>query len=332
MNPRNGRRHPRIAQEHIVSAVPIAKPDETIGHVEARLIGESKSLETINYVYVVQDDGTLVGVFSIKELFRQPKTAHVRDIMKREPLTVYPKTNQARVARLAIKHSIKAVPVVDKQQHLLGVVPSDAIFHILEQEHTTNFLRLAGVHSPHMDGMELSRIPIASLFWRRFPWLIVGLLGGMGAAFVVEYFERASASEVLIIAFIPAVVYIADAVGSQTQTIFIRALALEEKLNVRLYAWREARVGMLLALSLGLIAGSLVFLRWQAGAVGLVIATSFFVTILIAMTIALLLPLLFRKLKWDPAVASGPFATVIRDITTLVIYFTIAERILAMVG
>lgn len=328
MNHRHSQKHPRIAQEHVVSAVPTAKPDETIGHVEARLIGESKSLETINYVYVVKDDETLVGVFSIKELFRQPKTAHVRDIMNRAPLTVYPKTNQARVARLAIKHSIKAVPVVDKQQHLLGVVPSDAIFRILEQEHTRNFLRFAGVQIPHMDGADLSNIPIFSLFQRRFPWLIVGLLGGMGAAFVVEYFERASVSEVLIIAFIPAVVYIADAVGSQTQTIFIRALALEEKLDVKRYAWREARVGFLLALSLGLIAGGLVFLRWQTGAVGLVIATSFFVTILIAMTIALLLPLLFRKLKWDPAVASGPFATVIRDITTLVIYFTIAEKIL----
>jgi magnesium transporter len=332
MSGHDERMHARIAQEYVVSAVPTAKPDETIGHAETRLISESKSLETINYVYVVEDDGALVGVFSIKELFRQPKTAHARDIMHREPLTVYPKTHQARVAQIAIKHGIKAVPVVDKRHHLMGVVPSDAIFKILQQEHTTNFLRMAGVHVPRIDGADLSRMPIFSLFRRRFPWLVVGLLGGMGAAFVVEYFERASVSEVLIVAFIPAVVYIADAVGSQTQTIFIRALALEEKLDVRLYAWREARVGMLLALSLGLIAGSLVFLRWQTGAVGLVIATSFFVTILIAMTIAILLPLLFRKLKWDPAVASGPFATVIRDITTLVIYFTIAEKILAMTG
>ncbi len=328
MNGYAGTARPRIAQDYIESAVPTAGADETIGHVEARLIAQSKTLETINYVYIVKDDGTLTGVFSIKELFRQPKTAHVRDVMKRDVVTVYPKTKQAHVARLAIKHSIKAVPVVDKQHHLLGVVPSDAIFKILQQEHTTDFLRLAGVHAPYADGMDLSTIPIASLFWRRFPWLIVGLLGGMGAAFVVEYFERASVSDILIVAFIPAVVYIADAVGSQTQTIFIRALALEEKLDLNRYAWREARVGFLLASALGLTAGGLVFLRWQTGAIGLVIATSFFVTILIAMTIALFLPWLFRKLKWDPAVASGPFATVIRDITTLVIYFTIAEKIL----
>ncbi|KAA0205616.1 magnesium transporter [Candidatus Uhrbacteria bacterium] len=332
MSAQTGGTRPRIAQEHIVGAIPTAKADETIGHVEARLIGESKSLETINYVYVIKDDGTLTGVFSIKELFRQPKSAHVKDVMKQDVVTVYPKTKQARVAQLAIKHSIKAVPVVDKQHHLLGVVPSDAIFHILQEEHTADFLRMAGVQTLHADGMELSTIPIASLFWRRFPWLIVGLLGGMGAAFVVEYFERASVADILIVAFIPAVVYIADAVGSQTQTIFIRALALEEKLDLQRYAWREARVGFLLASALGLTAGGLVFLRWQTGAIGLVIATSFFVTILIAMTIALFLPWLFRRLKWDPAIASGPFATVIRDITTLVLYFMIAERILALVG
>lgn len=328
--PRRGQS--RIAQAHIVSAVPTAKPNETIGHVEARLIGEAKTLETLNYIYVVNEDGMLLGVFSIKELFRQPKTAHVREIMRRDLVTVFPKTHEARVAQTAIKHSIKAVPVVDKKHRLLGIVPSDAIFHILEREHTTGFLRLAGIRALHTDGMDLSRIPVTALFRKRFPWLIVGLLGGMAAAFVVEHFERAAVTEVLIIAFIPAVVYIADAVGSQTQTIFIRALALEEKLDMHRYVWREARLGFLLASALGLTAGGLVFLRWQTSAIGLVIATSFFVTILIAMTIALFLPWLFRKFKWDPAIASGPFATVIRDITTLVLYFTIAERILAITG
>lgn len=320
----------RIAQTYIVSEVPTAKLHETVGAVEARLIGQSKSLETINYIYVIKDDGTLIGVFSIKELFRQPKSAQVRDVIIREPLTVFPKTHQSHIASIAINHSIKAVPVVDRQNRLLGVVPSDAIFKILQREHTTNFLRLAGVHVHNTDGMELSRIPIYSLFWRRFPWLIVGLFGGVLAASVVEYFGRESVTEILIISFIPAVVYIADAVGSQTQTIFIRALALDEKLNVRRYVWRELRVGIFLAAALSLTAGSLVFFRWQAGVVGIIIAVTFFVSILIAMAIALLLPWFFRRLKWDPAVASGPFATILRDVTTLIFYFTIAGWILSV--
>lgn len=328
----NGESVGAIAQRYMVTDVPIAHPEETVAHVEERLIKDIRRLETINYIYVTDADGVLVGVFSIKELFRQPKTSHVKDVMKAGVVTAYPKTKRERVARSAVKRSIKAVPIIDKQKKLLGVVPSDAIFEILEEENTSDFLRLAGVHAPAHDGMDLLQLPVRTVFLRRLPWLLIGLIGGTAAAFVVEHFGRSAAAHLLVMSFIPAVVYIADAVGSQTQTIFIRALALEEELDVRRYAWRESRIGLWLALSLGVLAGGIVLVRWRVGAIGAIIATSFFVTILIAMTIAILLPLIFRKLKWDPAIASGPFATVIRDITTLVIYFTIAERILSVTG
>ena len=309
----------------MVSAIPTTHAKNTLGQVTAELNINAKLFDSINYVYVTDEAGTLKGVFSIKKLFDNSTSTKVSDVMIREPVAVFLKTHQNHLVRTALKHRIKAVPVVDKQRRLLGVVPSDNILSIIKQEQTRNVLRLVGVHS---DRTDISVLSARSLFLRRIPWLIIGLVGGVGAAMIIELFETTIELHILIAAFIPAVVYIADAVGTQTQTLFIRSMALDEKLDLMRYLFREANVGLLLATALGIIGGIFVSLRWHDPAIGLIISMSFFIAIIIAVVVAMFLPWLFTKLKKDPAMASGPFASVLRDLTTLTIYFTIAEFVL----
>jgi magnesium transporter len=322
----SGAKMKRLAQDRMVTDIPVAHPDHSLGQVELALHRNIKKLESINYIYVTDEVGHLQGVFSIKELFEHPKETKVRDVMEENPVAIFLKSHQERAAITAITHSIKSVPVVDRERRLLGVIPFDEIVKILNEENTKDVLQSVGVRS---DNINIAGFSAYTLYVRRLPWLVVGLLGGVGAAMIIELFEATIELHVLIAAFIPAVVYIADAVGTQTQTLFIRSMAIEQKFNLARYAFRESRIGLMLAGSLSLLAGIFVYLRWQDSNIGIIVILSFFIAIIIAILVAMLLPLLFTKLKKDPAVASGPFASVLRDLTTLVVYFSIAEYILS---
>jgi len=311
----------------MISRVPTVLMDSQVGEIESLLLKETKNLENINYIYVLDREGKLKGVVSIKELFITPKDVLVQNVMKTNITTVRPRADRERAAVLAIKNNIKNVPVVDKEGLFLGVVPSDVILDILHQEHIEDMLRSEGIlrHTPIKEFFYADAI---SHFKKRLPWLLVGLFGGLGAAGVVGLFNGILSQMIVLAAFIPSVVYIADAVGSQTQTIFIRSLAFDQNVNLRSYIKRESAVGFLLALFLSILAGLLVLWWWRSPLVSLVITLSFFATIITSAVSGVFLPWIFYKINLDPAVTSGPFSTVIRDILSVLIYFSVAFLVL----
>lgn len=320
---------PDSAGSKKTTQIPVVYPELTIGQLIGQIEKNIAHYDTINYVYVVNKKKELVGVFSIKEVFTAPKTARAKDIMKKELVVVHPYTDQERVAILAIRHNIKAIPVVDKERKLMGVVDSDTILNILHSEHLEDILHFAGIHKfndPHHDIM---KAPAMVHFQKRMPWLMLGLLGGLVAAGVVGSFETALQAQIVLAAFIPTVVYIADAVGTQTQTIFIRWLALEEKLDFRRYVFREVKIALLMALLLGIVIAAIGSWVWGT-LIGGILGTSVFLGSLVAAAVAIFLPWLFFRLNYDPAIASGPFATIIRDILSLLLYFTIASSALQL--
>jgi len=318
---------PRSAGRLMIEHVPIIHPLATITEVENLLLKTAKKLETINYVYVVDSDQRLMGVLSIKELFRSPKATKVADVMHHELVTVRPHTDQERVALLSIEHNLKDIPVVDSENRFLGVVPSDTIMNVLHEENVEDLLKFAGVHSFQNSVKEIATAPAGIYFKKRFPWLIVGLGGGFIAASIVSAFETTLRLQLVLASFIPAIVYLADAVGTQTQTIFIRSLSLNQKLNLRSYITRETKVGIMIAIAIGVLVYGISFFFWTPS-IAIILGLSFIFTVLAAIAIALFLPWIFLKFRIDPAIASGPFATVIRDIMSLVIYLTIASLIL----
>ncbi len=318
-----------VAGKQMIRTVPIAKPDETIAEVEQLLLHHTKEFETINYIYITDMENRLVGVISVKEIFRAPKNLTVRSLMKTELVTVHFGTHQEKVANLALKNNLKAIPVLDIDRHFLGVVPSDVILKILHKEHEEDIMRSAGVVILADQAHDIISAPTFLYFKKRIPWLMFGLVGGLATAFMISLFEGVINKMLMLVAFMPAVVYMADAVGSQTQTLFIRSIAVDRSMGMKKYIIRELIVGTLIALLFGLLVSGISFFWWQPPLLGLILGISFFLTIISAIIVALFLPWFFlRATKIDPAIASGPFATIIRDILSLIIYFGIASLIL----
>lgn len=308
--------------------VPIATIDTTIAEIENLLLKKTKEFETINYIYIVDEDKKLKGAISVKDVFRLPKSTPVSQVMIKDLVLARPHTNQERVALLALKYNLKAIPVVDKDNHFLGAVPSDVILSVLHDENIEDILRFAGVGKMEDSAISIIKASAPLHFRKRLPWLIFGLLGGVIAAFVVGFFEDTLKVQLVLAAFIPVVVYMADAVGTQIQTIFIRSLALDHQLDLRKYILRELKVNLALAFVLSIIISGISLLGWQSSLLSAIIGISIFMTILAAMVVAIFLPWLFSKIKYDPAIASGPFATVVRDILSLLVYFGIAQIML----
>jgi len=282
--------HPESAGRIMVTSVPVVVPSAAISEIEYQLTKRAKEFETVNYIYIVNSSHTLAGVISVKDVFQLPKMTKVSDVMKKEVVSVRPHTDQERVAMLAIKYGLKAIPVVDAENHFLGVVPSDTILNVLHQENIEDILLSAGVHTFKDPARDLITASASVHFKKRVPWLIFGLFGELAAAFIIGFFGDLLLEMLVLAAFIPAITYISGAVGTQTEMIFIRSLALEHTLNLRSYVRREVKVTVFLAIVLALIMALLAFVWWESMFLGIVLGTSFFISIAAAAIIGIFLP------------------------------------------
>ncbi len=314
------------AGRKMIVAVPLISPEGCVLDVKKMLFEKMKKLETINYVYVVNKGKKLVGVFSIKEVFRRPEKTKIKEIMQKEIVKVRPHADQERIAILAFKNNLKSIPVVDKEGKFLGVVPSDIILDILHSENVEDFLKAAGIHSPLRKISTGSSLFLAKV---RIPWLIFGLLGGIFAARIIGFFEAPLKSHFILAAFIPLIVYVSGAVSVQTQTLFIRNLTLNSRLEIKKYLLREIKTGFLIALVLGGLLFLLSVSLFSAPYfIGIILGVSLFLAILTTILIGVFIPWILQKLKKDPAVGSGPFGTIICDVLSLMIYFLVASLML----
>ncbi|MBW6440843.1 magnesium transporter [Patescibacteria group bacterium] len=328
----NNKHYPKDSAARVLTArVPIVNQDLTINEIKEILFEHISEFETINYIYVVNKNNKIKGVISIKDIFRRAKNEIVRKIMIKDIITASNYTTQEKIAFLAIEHNLKAIPIIDKNGCLLGVVSSDNILNIIHTEATNDILHLAGIHGSSDSSRYIITASAMVHFQKRLPWLTLGLLGGVVAALVVGFFEQSLQNHLILAAFIPAVAYMADAVGTQTQTIFIRSIALDCKLNLRKYVLREMKVGFTLAIILGFLILIISLIFWKSVVVSFILGLSIFITIIVAMLIGVSLPWFFMKLKYDPAIASGPLATVFRDILSLILYLSIAQFILSLI-
>jgi len=313
------------AGRNIVKNIPICHPNDAVSDVKELLFKTTDALETINYIYVVDKSNKLIGVFSVKDIFRRSQ-AKVREIMETNIIKVKPYTDQEKVAILALQKNLKSIPVVDKSNKLIGIVPSDIILDILNAENIEDFLKMAGINSPLQ---KLFKGSAWYLFKARIPWLILGLLGGILGAIIITYFEGPLKEHFILASFIPLMLYMSGAVGNQTEVLFIRNTVLDSKLSVGRYFFREIRTGFLIALSLSVLLFLISFILFNASYyVGLILGLSLFLAVFSAISIGILMPCILRKLGKDPAIGSGPFATILRDVLALIIYFAITSILL----
>lgn len=306
------------AARHMVERVPTVSPGEHVGATLAALAGGE--FDTANAVYVLDDRGVLVGIVSLRRLLGEGMQRRLGDIMSPPRITVLPDVDQELVAVAAIDNDIAEVPVVDEASRLLGVVPPRALLRIQSHEHSEDISRLAGM----MRDTELARHAIegnaASRALRRLPWLIVGLVGGGFATWLMATFEAEMRTRITLAFFVPALVYLAGAVGTQSVSVAVRGLSVS-RLTLAQLTRSELLTGMLIGFALAAISFPVIWLALGdprlAGAVciALVVAST------LATTIGLLLPWTLWKLGADPAFGSGPVATILQDLVSLGAYF-----------
>lgn len=317
------------AASRMITDIPTIDEGMTIDDVRKFIEKETRRFRTIDYLYLVDHEKLFVGVLSIKDLFRHHGKTPIREIGKKNPLiAVRPATDQERAVYLALKHKIKAIPVVDHGGVFLGVIPNDTILSILYHEAKEDLLRLAGIHHRRAFVDHVLTIPVLESIKHRIPWLLIGLGGGLVAAKIIGFFENTIQKNLILAAFIPLIVYMGDAVGTQMEAFIIRDLAVEPRLSFRRYFTKQFLTVSAIAILLGLILILVSTIVYGKLAIGFVLGISLFAAILSSVVSGLLIPYLFSRMKFDPANTSGPIATIFQDIMSILLYFGIASRFL----
>lgn len=313
----------KAAGKVMTTKVPVVTIGATIADAERMLLKDARKYETINYLYVINTKGKLVGVLSVKELFSHPKSAKITDIMGKNPVFVHAHAHQERVAYESLKYNIKAMPVTDKKGVFLGVVESDDILRVLYEEMQDDLFHSAGVHKHGVTDNVLT-ISVWRALKHRLPWLLIGLLGGILAAKIVGQFEDTLEKNIILAAFIPLIVYMADAAKTQMEIFIIRDIATNPNLEFKKYFLKQLTVVLFLAI---ITSGTLALIGrfiYQDATISMILGIGLFCAILSSVFSGLLVPYLFSKMRLDPANASGPIATIIQDISSIVIYFLVA--------
>lgn len=280
--------------------------------------------EIIYYVYVVDEETRLIGVLSLRDLISATDGTPLKEIMNQNVISVHVDVDQEEVARIVARYDLLALPVVEDEGRLLGIITVDDILDVLQEEATEDFYKMVG--TSEVEGVDLIQASVYQVVSRRLPWLLICLVGGLLAGSVIGVFDQMLEAIVVLAIFIPVIMDMGGNVGAQSSTIFVRGIAtgeIEEE-EVWHYFFKEFRVGLVMGAICGLLV-SIATLLWQGNPyLGLVVGISMFLTVSLATVIGTLVPLLCYKVGIDPAITSGPFVTTIKDVTGLLIYFGMA--------
>jgi magnesium transporter len=268
----------------------------------------------------------LVGVVPVERLVAARDEAPLASLMDEPTVVVAPVAELADAAWQAAVHGARSVAVVDQEGRFLHMVPPQRLIGVLSEEHAEDLARLGGFLSRTGSARLASEESVRRRLWHRLPWLALGLLGAMLSAGIVASFEEQLERVVLLAFFVPAVVYMADAVGTQTETVVIRGMALG--VSLRTIVARELATGVVIGVLLAAAFFAFAFAGWGEARVAAVVSIALFVSAAVATVIAMLLPYLLDALGRDPAYGSGPLATVIQDLLSILVYFLLATALL----
>jgi magnesium transporter len=242
-----------------------------------------------------------------------------------DPPLVMPGVDQEVAAWRAVKHEESALAVVDAQGRFVGLIPPHRLLAVLLSEHEEDLTRLGGFIKNASLARNTSEEAVPRRFWHRMPWLLLGLAGAILAADIVGWFETQLKEQVILAFFIPGIVYLADAVGTQTETVVVRGLSVG--VSIRQIVGRELLTGLAIGWTLALISYPILLWWWKQTDLALGVSLSLLAACSSATVAAMTLPWLLDCLDLDPAFGSGPLATVIQDLLSILIYFAIATTI-----
>jgi magnesium transporter len=312
------------AAAHASKNVPMASTGMRAGDVRSMLAGHQ--YESASHVVICEEE-RFAGIATIETILGAPPDATMASLMDAEPPVVAPGIDQEVAAWRAVRQGESALAVVDHGGRFVGVIPPHRLVAVLLAEHEEDLSRLGGFLKGASTARMTSEEPVRRRFWHRLPWLLLGLCGALFAADLIGRFEDVLRANVVLAFFLPGIVYLADAVGTQTETVIVRGLSLG--VPMRHMVARELVAGIVIGVALGTIASPLVWWLWQDADLALSVGVSVFAAASTSTVAAMLLPWTLERVGLDPAFGSGPLATVIQDLLSIYIYLIVTTVMIA---
>jgi magnesium transporter len=312
-----------VASAYATRDVPVAAPEDAAGDVRRGL--EGREFASAADVAVCRGE-RLVGLVTIERLLAADPATPLGTIMDADPPVVAPGLDQEHAAWRAVQNHESALAVVDAEGRFVGLIPPERMLAVLLTEHHEDMARIGGFLHDAEAALRASVEPVPRRIWHRLPWLLLGLGGAMLASVIVAGFEEELRADVVIAFFVPGIVYMADAVGTQTETLVIRGLSVGVPIGrvVR----RELLTGAVVGVILAALFLPFSLLAWGRPEVSVAVSLALLAASSTATFVAMALPWAFHRFGKDPAFGSGPLATVIQDLLSLVVYFAIAIAVI----
>lgn len=290
-----------------------------------RRIGLNK--ETVYTLYVVDADRRLIGVTTVKELLMRDYDTCINDFMEDNVITVATNEDKEEVAKMFDKYDFLALPVVDNENRLVGIVTVDDAMDVMSEENEEDFEIMAAMTPSEDDYLKES---VITQYKNRIVWLLILMLSSIITGKIISNYEITFSAIPLLVSFIPMLMDTGGNCGSQASTMVIRALATDEiePKDVLKVWWKEVRIGVMCGATLGVVNGIRIFIQYHDLGIAIVIACTLFLTAILAKSLGCFLPMLAKAVKLDPAYMASPLITTITDACSLAIYFNIALMIL----
>lgn len=299
-------------------------PSATVHEAFDQVREQASQAELIQYLYVVDDLGRLLGVLSLRDLFMPSKEETMENLMSPQVVYALLTDDQEEVARLIQDYDLMALPILDEEDVLRGIVTVDDVMDVMEEEVTEDFNEFSAIKTTEEQPETVWEIARA-----RSPWIIILLFLGMLSASLISSFEETLSQVVVLAAFIPIIMDSAGNVGTQSLAVAVRNLVLKDEAeHIGRTVWREFLVGVVIGVLSGVVLALVVLLVYQNAVLALILGTTIFLTLSLSTVSGTVVPIIIDKLKFDSAIASGPFITTINDILGLFIYFSIASFLL----
>ncbi|HET6950317.1 MAG TPA: magnesium transporter [Acidimicrobiales bacterium] len=303
--------------------VPVAQPAATAQMVRADLAG--RRFESAAHIAVCSE-GHLAGLARIEDVLAAEPFTPLADLMDPDPPVITRGVDEEIAAWKAVRHGESALAVVDDDGRFVGLIPPRRLVEVLLSEHDEDLARLGGYLASAASARHATEEAVLPRLGHRLPWLLLGLAGAVAAAGIVGGFESELNARVILAVFVPGIVYMADAVGTQTEALVIRGLSVG--VPVGRIVRRELLTGLLIGAALGAVFLPVGLLFWHDGEVVVAVAIALLAACSTATVVAMALPGLLHRLGLDPAFGSGPLATVIQDLLSILIFLGVAQSAL----
>ncbi|MEK6480631.1 magnesium transporter [Catalinimonas sp. 4WD22] len=308
----------------INSRVPVVSLEDTI----EKTLGEVRNSdwEEIQYIFVTDTQNHLKGYFTFNKLLKSAADQKAVDMMQ-PCFAVKIHHSLEYIATHAISQNISTVPVIDEQEHFIGIIPAQIIIETLRKEHIEDMHKLAGIRKESSHARKVIGEPPLRSLRHRLPWLLIGLAGSFISTYLMADYESILRNYISLSFFVPGIVYLADAIGTQTETLVIRGLSLS-RVKIQKMIYTELRTGTLIGIILGILSLPVSLYISQNIQIAWIVSVSVVAAGTVATSVGLLLPWTLQRFGLDPAFGSGPLATIMQDILSILIYLMIANALM----